>query len=184
MAILRNVNMKKIKELIVVEGKHDLQRLQNLFDCNVILTNGLSLPEDVLETIKTASENQGVIVMTDPDNPGRIIRDKIVAYAPKVKHIFVEKKDAIGKRNVGIEYVLDEKLLELLDSSVTFTQNKTSITKEEYLQLDLMGDSKKRDFLTSKLKIGKCNNKRLYQYLNMLDVTYQQAKTILEEYGK
>ena len=35
--------MEKIKELIVVEGKHDKQKLEKLFECDVVCTNGLSL---------------------------------------------------------------------------------------------------------------------------------------------
>ena len=43
--------MKRIKELIVVEGKHDRDRLEKLFDCDVICTDGLSMSREVLETM-------------------------------------------------------------------------------------------------------------------------------------
>ncbi len=173
---------KRIKELIVVEGKHDLQRLENLFDCDVICTGGLGLSEDVLMTIGTADQNQGVIIMTDPDYPGRKIRDEVAKAAPNAKHIFVEKEDAIGKRNVGIEYVSDEKLVELIEQTVTFTNKTETISRKDYLSFNLMNDKKKRDYLTSQLHIGQCNNKRLLKYLNMLGITRQQVEDILENY--
>ena len=42
----------KIQEIIVVEGKHDSDRLHQYFDCDTIETGGLSLDEGKLETIK------------------------------------------------------------------------------------------------------------------------------------
>ncbi len=176
------MDKRRIKELIVVEGRHDLQRLENLFDCDVICTGGLALGEDVLMTIQAADRSQGVIIMTDPDYPGRKIRDEVAAIAPNAKHIFVNKEDAIGKRNVGIEYVSDEKLVELIEQSVTFTNKTETISRQDYLSFHLMNDKKKRDYLTAQLHIGQCNNKRLLKYLNMLGITRQEVEDILKDY--
>ncbi len=176
--------MRRIKELIVVEGRHDQARLERLFDCDILLTSGLALSDDKIEIIRQASEKQGVIVMTDPDFPGKKIRDMIVQKVPNAKHVFIEKKDAIGKRNVGIEYVSDELLTKAIESAVTFTDNTQSISYPEYLKLNLVGDGQKRDYLTEKIKLGKCNNKRLFKYLNMLGYTYKQLGDLLEDYDR
>ena len=45
--------MTKIKELIVVEGKHDKDKIERLFDCQVLCTNGLAITQDDLKIIKT-----------------------------------------------------------------------------------------------------------------------------------
>ena len=99
---------KRVKELIVVEGKHDVEKLRQVVDCDVICTNGLSISQQQLDIIKQASVKQGVIVMTDPDNAGNRIRDIINNYVANTKQVFIEKKKAIGKRNVGIEYVSND----------------------------------------------------------------------------
>lgn len=168
--------MRRIKELIVVEGKHDKARLDKLFDCDVLLTNGLSLSKDDIEIIKQAASKQGVIVMTDPDFPGKKIRDMIMAEVPNAKHVFIEKKNAIGKRNVGIEYVDDALIVQAIEQAVTFGENKNSISWSEYLNLGLINDKVKRDKLTAALKLGQCNNKKLFHYLNMLGYSFKEIE--------
>lgn len=59
--------MKKIKEIIVVEGKSDTALLKELFEVDTIETHGLALDKKTLELIKEANKTRGVIVLTDPD---------------------------------------------------------------------------------------------------------------------
>ena len=87
--------LKKIKEVIVVEGKTDTAVLKQLYDVETIETNGSALNDMTIELIKTAAKTRGVIVLTDPDYPGMQIRNKIVNEIPLVKHAFIDKKDAM-----------------------------------------------------------------------------------------
>ena len=59
--------MKRINEIVVVEGKTDSQLLKELYDVDTIETHGLGLDDKTLELIKEASKTRGVIVLTDPD---------------------------------------------------------------------------------------------------------------------
>ena len=171
--------MQKIKELIVVEGKHDRQKLEQLFDCDVICTDGLSMSPEVLETIKTVGEKRGVIILTDPDHPGEVIRKKIAEIVPQRQHVFVNKKEAIGKRNVGIEYVSDEDLVKALENRITFDSRTESLSWAEFLELGIMGNSEKRNQLCTKLHIAFSNNKTLYKRLNMMGMTYGELKELI-----
>ncbi|MBQ3383812.1 MAG: ribonuclease M5 [Erysipelotrichaceae bacterium] len=171
--------MQKIKELIVVEGKHDRQKLEKLFDCDVICTDGLSMSPEVLETIKTVGEKRGVIILTDPDHPGEVIRKKIAEIVPQRQHVFVNKKEAIGKRNVGIEYVSDEDLVKALENRITFDSRTESLSWAEFLELGIMGNSEKRNQLCTKLHIAFSNNKTLYKRLNMMGMTYGELKELI-----
>ena len=171
--------MQKIKELIVVEGKHDRQKLEKLFDCDVICTDGLSMSPEVLETIKTVGEKRGVIILTDPDHPGEVIRKKIAEIVPQRQHVFVNKKEAIGKRNVGIEYVSDEDLVKALENRITFDSRTESLNWTEFLDLGIMGNSEKRNQLCEKLHIAFSNNKTLYKRLNMMGMTYDKLKELI-----
>ncbi len=176
--------MKHIEELLVVEGKHDEARLKKLFDCDVLTTNGLGFGEDTLEIIRQASENRGVIVLTDPDHPGQKIRDAIIQKAPKCRHAFIERKDAIGKRNVGVEYCDEGKLMKALESVVTFGEGHREITAAQYESLGLSGDRAKREYVSSQLHLGKCNNKRLRKYLSMLDIDLETVRKIADSYER
>ena len=65
--------MRKIKEVVVVEGKTDTATLKQLFDVDTIETSGSGINEDILSLIKTAAKTRGVIVLTDPDYPLSLI---------------------------------------------------------------------------------------------------------------
>ena len=173
--------MERMKELIVVEGKHDKQKLERLFDCDVVCTNGLSLDPSTMELVKTASETRGVIVLTDADNPGNIIRKAISEAAPSVKHAFVAKKDSIGKRNVGIEYAYDEAIREALNNLVTFEKNKESLSWPQYLECGLMGNARLREKVCDSLHLGYSNNKTLFKRLNMIGIDINRLQEIINE---
>ena len=53
--------MRKIKEVVVVEGKTDTATLKQLFDVDTIETSGSGINEDILSLIKTAAKTRGVI---------------------------------------------------------------------------------------------------------------------------
>lgn len=171
--------MQKIRELIVVEGKHDRQKLEKLFDCDVICTDGLSMSTDVLETIRTIGKQRGVIILTDPDHPGEVIRKKIAELVPDRQHVFVSKKEAIGKRNVGIEYVSDEDLIRALENRITFDNKTESLRWSQFLDLGLVGNSEKRRRLCEKLHIAFSNNKTLYKRLNLMGMTYGDLRKLI-----
>lgn len=60
-----------IKEVIVVEGKDDLAAVKRACQAEVIITNGLGITAEKIAEIKAAQERCGVIILTDPDYPGR-----------------------------------------------------------------------------------------------------------------
>ena len=173
--------MKRIKELIVVEGKHDRDRLEKLFDCDVICTDGLSMSEDVLETIRTIGAKRGVIVFTDPDHPGEVIRRRIGEIVPDCQHVFVNRTDAIGRRNVGVEYVSDENIIKALENRITFEKDSETLKWEEFCSLGIIGNKERRTKLCEELHIGYSNNKTLFKRLNMMGMTQQQLEDILKE---
>ena len=91
--------MRKIKEIIIVEGKHDIAFLKTFLEADFIETNGLGLNEQTKLTIKKLYEQGNeFIVLTDPDYPGEKIRKEIQEIAPNCKHAFIRKKEAISKK--------------------------------------------------------------------------------------
>ena len=136
--------MKKIKEIIVVEGKSDTALLKELFEVDTIETHGLALDKKTLELIKEANKTRGVIVLTDPDFPGKKIRDQIQTVVPNCKHAFVSKKDATGKKKLGIAEANKEAVVLALENMVSFDVDNQSITWHEFIDLDIIGNKQRR----------------------------------------
>ena len=163
--------MRTIEEVIVVEGKTDTAVIKKLFHADTIETHGLGLNEETLRFIVETAKTRGVIVLTDPDYPGMKIRNQIMEAVPQAKHAFVEKKDAIGKKKLGIAEAKEEAIIEALENVVTFSSRETSITWEEFLSLDIIGDKKKRISIFQTFHLGYGNNKTLFKRLNMASIT-------------
>ena len=171
--------MQRIKELPVVEGKHDAARLQALYDCDVVCTGGLAMMENTLEMVKTAAKKQGVIILTDSDHPGETIRRQLLEMVPEAQVAVVPKEDSIGKRNVGVEYASDEAIRKALEERITLVNDRRSLTWEEYCQLDIAGSRSRREKVCGHFRVGLCNNKTLFKRLNMLGVTAEQVQEVL-----
>ena len=84
--------MKKIiNAIIVVEGKSDVQFLESFIDARFVITNGSDVPRETIEYLKELSKNNKIIVLTDPDSPGKRIRDILNNEIPNLFHAYVYK---------------------------------------------------------------------------------------------
>ena len=172
-----------IKEVIVVEGTNDTKRLKSFFEVDTIETHGLGLSRETIELVKQANKKRGVILFLDPDTPGEKLRTRLNKEVPGCKNAFVLKEDARTKKKVGIEHADKQTLEEALDNLVTYSEDKESLSLEEYNELGLSGmpDSvQRREKITRAFHIGKCNAKTMYKRLNMLGVTLEEIKEVLE----
>ena len=136
--------MEEIKEIIVVEGKTDTAVIKRLFHADTIETHGLAINKQTLDMIEEAQKRRGVIILTDPDYPGLKIRDKIIKRVPNAKHAFVDRKDAIGKKKLGIAEAREEAIISALENVVSFCEKKETISWNEFIDLDIIGH-KERD---------------------------------------
>ena len=71
--------MIKIREAIVVEGRYDKNTLSQIVDAPIFETGGFSLFKDPqqLSLLRAVAERRGLIVFTDPDGAGFVIRNHI-----------------------------------------------------------------------------------------------------------
>lgn len=176
--------MNKIKEVIVVEGKTDTAIIKKLFDADTIETHGLGIDEHVLDFIEQAQKTRGVIVLTDPDYPGMQIRHKIMERIPEAKHTFVNKKDAIGEKKLGIAEAREEAIIDALNHVVSFDSTEESISWEEFISLDIIGDKQKRLYVYDLFHLGYGNAKTLFKRLNMAHITKEDIIKKLEKEEK
>ena len=89
----------KIKEAIVVEGRYDKNTLSQVVDAVIIETSGFGIfsNKEKLKLLRDIAEKRGLIVLTDSDSAGFMIRNHIKgAVDPdKVKQAYIP--DIIGK---------------------------------------------------------------------------------------
>lgn len=179
--------MKKIKEVLVVEGKDDTKRIKMAVNADTLETRGSAIGDETIEQIAQLQESRGVIVFTDPDFSGEKIRNIITREVPGVKHAFLNKKDAApsAKGSLGVEHASVAVIREALANLYTeVPDSEPLITREDLWDLGLLAGptaKKKRALLGETLKIGYTNGKQLYNRLNLFQITPEQLKSALDE---
>ena len=88
--------------IIVVEGQTDKALIASFLDAEVVTVNGSAVSRETLEYLQEASKTREIVVLTDPDSPGKRIRDVIASFVPGVKHAFIPKEKAIKRGKVGV----------------------------------------------------------------------------------
>ncbi|MDN6744503.1 MAG: ribonuclease M5 [Tetragenococcus halophilus] len=186
------MKQESIEEVIVVEGKDDTRRIQEVLSADTIETIGSAINEEIIERIIHAQETRGVIVFTDPDYSGEKIRKIIMAEVPDAKHAFLPRDKARGKKkyaSLGVEHASDEAILAALEHLATPTKEKDipKIPRQILLDYGLIGGQKakrRRELLGDELRIGYTNGKQLEKRLTMFRVTEEdlvKAMKIVEE---
>lgn len=177
--------MKRIKEVIVVEGKNDTAKLKRFFDCDTIETGGSGLDQRVLDRIRIAKKKRGVIIFTDPDAPGNRIRDKINKKIPGCKNAFIEKNKARTSKKVGIEHGEEEYLWDALSNLVTYEESpKEMIATSDLYELGLLGKDESavlRQVVGERLHLGDGNAKTMRNRLNCLGITKEELQKVIED---
>jgi len=118
--------MIKVKEVLIVEGKYDKNTLRQIFDAVIIETAGFGVFNDKekLKLIHKLAEKRGVVILTDSDGAGFVIRNYLKGTIPPelVKHAYIpdiagkEKRKSSPSREgkLGVEGMRPEVLIEAL----------------------------------------------------------------------
>lgn len=148
---------QRIKEVIVVEGRYDRNMLLQVVDATVVETGGFSVFNDreKLNFLRRLAEKRGLILLTDSDGAGFVIRNYLKGALPKehIKQAYIpdmpgkeRRKRKPGKEGkLGVEGMSPQVLLEALRrSGATFadespTMEKNAITKADLLEKGLIG---------------------------------------------
>ncbi len=157
---------------VIVEGKYDKITLENVIDTLIIPTNGFGIFKDKekCELIRTFAQTTGIIVLTDSDSAGNIIRAHVknICAGGKVYNVYVpqlkgkeKRKNAPGKEGfLGVEGIDKEILCEaFLKSGVTADDIKEKtkpITKTDMFTFGLSGTNH-----------AESNRKILLKHLNL-----------------
>ena len=143
----------RIKYPIIVEGKYDKIKLESLVDATIITTGGFEIfnsGEKAL-LLRRLCEKNKVILLTDSDGGGHLIRshiktilpaDKIInLYVPRVEGKEKRKRNASKEGILGVEGTEKDTLLKLLEpfSDQGEERRTGGITKADLYRLGLSG---------------------------------------------
>ena len=193
--------MVKIREAIVVEGRYDKNTLSQIVDAPIFETGGFQIHKDKeqLALLRKVAEKRGLIVFTDSDGAGFVIRNYLKGTIPTkhLKHAYIpdiygkeKRKNAPGKEGkLGVEGMTREVILEALrNCGATFEEGTATvcggITKQHFMDLGLSG-GKDSSMLRSKL-LQKLNlpthmsANAMVQALNLL-YTKEELTTLVSE---
>ena len=182
--------MVKISQAIVVEGKYDKNTLSQIVDAPIIQTDGFHIMKDKeqLELLRAVAKKRGLIVFTDSDGAGFVIRNYLKGAIPSqyLLHAYIpdipgkeRRKSAPGKEGkLGVEGMTPDIILEALRRAgatvegETQCENADPITKLDMFFMGLSGnpDSKaKRLALQKMLQLPEhMSSNALLQALNIL----------------
>ena len=192
--------MVKINEAIVVEGRYDKNTLSQIVDAPILETSGFGIFKDKkqMALLRRVAEKRGLIVFTDSDGAGFVIRNHIKSAIPGkyLKHAYIpdiygkeRRKAAPGKEGkMGVEGMTREVLLDALrkaGASIEGEETAASqqITKQDLMELGLSGGadaSAKRLALLKKLNLPEhMSPNAMLQALNLL-YNLEELTTIVE----
>ena len=196
--------MVKIREAIVVEGRYDKNTLSQIVDAPILETAGFGIFKDKqqLALLRKVAEKRGLIVFTDSDGAGFVIRSHIKSAIPGkyLKHAYIpdipgkeRRKAAPGKEGkLGVEGMTPKVILTALRNAGATLEGEDAsaprgITKQDLMELGLSGGSnagEKRKALQKKLNLPEhMSANAMLQALNLL-YTLEELTEIVKSLEK
>ena len=156
----------KLKQAVIVEGKYDKIRLSNILDATIITTEGFRIFKDKEKTdlIRLLAEKNGIVILTDSDRAGQMIRKHIEKIAGKSNIINFYLPPLTGKEKrkttpssdgiLGVEGTDDNIIIGCLERAGVIGEKTAvqgrKITKTDLFNLGLSGSpqasEKRADF--------------------------------------
>jgi len=150
--------MVRIREAIVVEGRYDKNTLSQIVDAPIFQTNGFGIMKDKpgLELLRTVAKKRGLIIFTDSDGAGFVIRNFLKGAIPNehLKHAYIP--DIPGKEGkLGVEGMTAEIILDALRRAGATLEGEKTLQGSDISKLDMfyMGLSGAPDSKAKRLKL-------------------------------
>lgn len=200
--------MIKIKEAVIVEGKYDKIKLSSIIDGLIIETRGFHIFKDErqMALIRRMAETRGLLILTDSDSAGFLIRHHLMSAIPAkyIKHAYIP--DVLGKERrkekgskegkLGVEGVSKQHILEALDRAGVLCEEEsapqweaTSAAVRKIEKADLFRDgltggensAQNRKLLLEHLRLPEhLSTNALLKVLNSM-MTYEEYSILVEK---
>ena len=192
--------MIRIKEAIIVEGRYDVNKLKQLVDTIVIETGGFSIfnNKEKLQLIRQIAQQRGILILTDSDGAGFVIRNYLKGAIPKerVRHAYIpqiegkERRKSKGSKEgtLGVEGVPDQVILDsLYRAGVTVITDSAPahqpITKADFYAWGLSGGKgstvRRQELLKALHLPSHMTANALLEFINAV-ADYEQVKELLQ----
>ena len=193
--------MLKIREAIVVEGRYDKNTISQVVDAPILITNGFGIMKDKaqLALLRQVAQRRGLIVFTDADGAGFVIRNFLKGAIPadQLKHAYIpdvygkeRRKTAPGKEGkLGVEGMPPEVIRDcLVRAGATIDgeesmQPSQQITKQDFAILGLSGglsSSQKRKKVLKAMNMPEhMSSNAMLQAVNLLFTKEEFAQLVM-----
>lgn len=157
---------------IIVEGRYDRQRILEICDAHVITTDGFGIfkKSEKLSLLRELATRSQIILLTDSDGAGKLIRSHITSaipadrliqlYIPKIKGKEKRKNEPSAEGTLGVEGMELSLLYDLLspfeDENALSARNENRLSKTDFYIDGLSGgenSAKKRAELAKSLNL-------------------------------
>lgn len=159
-----------LQQVIIVEGKSDIQKVQQAIEAECIATEGFTLRKAVLDRIEQAYEKRGIIILTDPDTAGERIRRFLGKKFPRAEHAFIPREEAFANDDIGIEQASLESIRKALSKlHIQRMESSNEFSMQDMVAHNLTGNPssvQRRSDVGAKLGIGYGNSKQFLYRLN------------------
>lgn len=194
--------MLKLKQAVIVEGKYDVIRLSNVIDALIIKTDGFGIfkNKEKQRLLRKLADEKGLIVLTDSDSAGFVIRNFINSCVPtdKITHVYIpdiygkekRKTEVSAEGKLGVEGIHEKILLEAFKKAGV-TAEKTEEKRDMITNVDLFehglsggkNSSEKRKELLRRLSLPeRMSTSSFVKILNCF-VTKEEFEKTVQEMG-
>ena len=192
--------MIKIKEVIIVEGRYDVNTLSQIVDATIVETSGFGIfkDKDKQGMLRSLAERRGIIVFTDSDGAGFVIRNFISgivdsryiknAYIPDIQGKEKRKNAPSKEGKLGVEGMSREIIINALKQAgatiddMPSETSYTGISKTDLYTLGLIGkegSAQKRLVLKKKLGLPEhLSSNALVKVLNII-TSREELETLI-----
>ncbi len=188
----------KLDRPVVVEGKYDKIKLSSIIDSQIISTDGFGIfkEKEKAAMLRAIAEKRGLIVLTDSDGGGLVIRNYLRSIIPpdRLTHLYIPEIEGKEKRKaapskeglLGVEGMNIDLLRSLFEP---FLAEKVQINARKVTKTDLFcdgllgseGSAEKRKKLCVKCSLpDNISSKAFLEAINLL-YDYDRYKEIINE---
>jgi len=170
----------------VIEGATDEDKLKKLGCLFVVKTGGKYIRPDILKFLSAVHQVRELVLLTDPDGPGRGIEERVKNAVGECLVVHADKKKAIYHDKVGIAEMKKEDLKELLKPFIThdlYCDENLSLGEEDFFDLGLVGSGskEKRMKIIEKYHIPYTSAKNVEDACLMLSLTKADIEEIIQD---
>lgn len=173
--------MIELSQIVIVEGKYDKIKLSSFIDAMIITTEGFGIfkNKEKRNYIRRLAENNGVIILTDSDRAGQLIRNHIKSFinSGKIYNVYIpqifgkEKRKAVPSKEgtIGVEGMEKDVIVKALEKAGVFQKKRKfgGITNIDLMEAGLIGQPN-----------SKLNRKQFLKHFNLPD--FLSSKQLLE----